>query len=79
MKTYTITEDILFTNFLRSKPNISEATKTHYRAALIKFYKAVNTPLNVVINNCKSQQDRRTEKIIANGTDKDGNEIIEKQ
>lgn len=79
MKDYTITEDILFTNFLRSKPNISEATKTHYRAALIKFYKAVNTPLNVVINNCKSQQDRITEKIIANGTDEDGNQIIEKQ
>ena len=26
---YTITEDILFTNFIRSKPNISEKSKTH--------------------------------------------------
>lgn len=79
MKDYPITEDILFTNFLRSKPNISEATKTHYRSALIKFYKATHEPLNVVINNCKSQQDRITEKIISKGTDEQGNQIIEKQ
>ena len=31
---YTITEDILFTNFIRSKPNISEKTKRHYKPAI---------------------------------------------
>ncbi|MBQ2832580.1 hypothetical protein [Methanobrevibacter sp.] len=79
MKDYTITEDILFTNFIRSKPNISEATKTHYKAALTKFYKAVQQPLQTIIENCKSQQDRVIEKTISQGTDSEGNKIIEKQ
>ena len=61
---YTITEDILFTNFIRSKPNISEKTIRHYKAALTKFYKATHEQLGTVIANCKNQQDRVTEKII---------------
>lgn len=79
MKTYTITEDILFKNFLRSKPNISKATKTQYTAALNKFYKAVNTPLETVINNCKNQQETLTEKTIFQGTDEQGNKVSQKQ
>lgn len=79
MTKYTITEDILFKNFLRSKPNISEATKTHYKAALTKFYKAIQEPLDLVISNCKNQQDRIIEKTISKGKDQQGNEIVEKQ
>ena len=79
MSNYTITEDILFTNFLRSKPNISEATKTHYKAALKKFYKSNNETLQNVISNCKNQQELITEKTIFQGKDEQGNEIIQKQ
>lgn len=79
MLNYTISEDILFKNFLRSKPNISKATKIQYTAALNKFYKAVNTPLETIINKCKNQQDKVTEKTIAIGTDENGNQIVEKQ
>ena len=79
MSNYTITEDILFKNYMRSKPNISEATKTHYKAALTKFYKAVNEPLQTIITNCKNQQGLITEKTIFQGKDSEGNEIIQKQ
>ena len=74
MSNYTITEDLLFKNFIRSKPNISQATKTHYKAALTKFYKAVQTPLDEIITNCKSQQDRVIEKTISQS-----NDTVEKQ
>ncbi|MBQ2653057.1 MAG: site-specific integrase [Methanobrevibacter sp.] len=79
MKAYTITEDKLFLNFLRSKPNISAKTKQHYKSALIKFYKANQEQLETIIHNCKSQQDRIIEKTISQGTDEQGNQIIEKQ
>ena len=76
---YAITEDILFTNFIRSKPNLSEKSKSHYRAAMNKFYKATHEQLGIIIANCKNQQDRVTEKIIFQGEDSDGNKIVEKQ
>lgn len=78
MTDYTITKDILFTNFLRSKPNLSEASKIHYSSALIKFYKATNTPLDTIITNCKSQQDKVIEKTTSTTKDSEGNTIIEK-
>ena len=79
MKAYTITEDKLFLNFIRNKPNISTKTKQHYKSALIKFYKANQEQLETIIHNCKSQQDRIIEKTISQGTDEQGNQIIEKQ
>ena len=79
MKTeYTITEDILFQNFLRSKPNLTKPSKTHYSSALIKFYKSNNQELNTVISNCKSQQDTVIEKTTSKKIDNEGNTIIEK-
>lgn len=79
MKTdYTITEDILFKNFLRSKPNITPATKIHYTSALIKFYKAIQEPLETIISNCKNQQDKVIETTTSQTTDENGNTIIEK-
>ena len=75
---YTITEDILFKNFLRSKPNITPATKIHYTSALIKFYKAIQEPLETVISNCKNQQDKVIETTTSQTTDENGNTIIEK-
>lgn len=78
MKNYTITEDILFTNFLRSKPNLSEPSKIHYAAALTKFYKSNNQELNTIISNCKAQQDTVIEKTTSKTLDSEGNTIIEK-
>ena len=75
---YTITEDILFKNFLRSKPNITPATKTHYTAALTKFYKATQEPLETIITKCKNQQDKVIETTTSQTTDENGNTIIEK-
>lgn len=79
MKTeYTITEDILFKNFLRSKPNITPATKIHYTSSLIKFYKAIEEPLETIIANCKNQQDKVIETTTNTTVDENGNTIIEK-
>ena len=84
MKSYTITEDILFKNFLRSKPNLTEASIIHYKASLIKFYKAINEDsetiitLEDVISNCINQQDKVIEKTTSKTTDESGNTIIEK-
>lgn len=72
--TYTIAEDILFINFIRSKPNLSEKSKTQYRLTLGKFCEATNSTLKDIIDNCKSQQNRVIEKIIK--TTINGNEEI---
>ncbi|WP_407453113.1 hypothetical protein [Methanobrevibacter sp.] len=75
---YTITEDILFKNFLRSKPNITKATIIHYTSALIKFHKAIEEPLETIIANCKNQQDKVIETTTNTTVDEKGNTIIEK-
>lgn len=79
MSKYNITEDKLFQNFIRSKPNIAEKTKTHYISALTKFHKSTNEPLETIINKCKTQQDRIIEKTINIQEDESGNKIVEKQ
>ena len=79
MSKYNITEDKLFQNFIRTKPNITEKTKTHYISALTKFYNATNEPLETIINKCKTQQDRVIEKTINIEEDESGNKIVEKQ
>ena len=76
---YNILEDIFFTNFISSKPNITERSKDNYRKTLNKFAIATNTPLEKIITDCKNQQDRVIEKIIKHGEDENGNQIIEKQ
>lgn len=78
MKQYKIKDDILFINFLRSKPNLSEATKKHYEAALTKFYYAIQQKLDTIISTCKNQQQKVTEKVTEKTTDHEGNSIIEK-
>ena len=74
-----ITEDIYYQNFINSKTNITNLTKLNYERALRKFSLSINTPLEKVVTECKSQQDRVIEKIINHGTDEDGNQIIEKR
>ena len=76
--TYNILEDIFYTNFISSKPNLTERSKDNYKKVLTKFTRAINTPLEKVVTDCKNQQDIVTEKIISHGTDEDGNQILEK-
>lgn len=76
--TYQVEHDILYTNFLQSKPELSPATKIQYKTTLQKFCKATHNTLKEIITNCKSQQDKITEKINSKATDKQGNIIIEK-
>jgi len=76
---YNVLEDIYYTNFIQSKPNITEISKNNYRKTLNKFTKATNTPLEKIVADCKNQQDRVIEKITSHGTDEKGNQIIEKQ
>ena len=78
MTNYNITEDILFTNFLRSKPNLTRPSKIHYASSLTKFYKSNNQELGTIIANCKSQQSTVIEKTTSKKVDDDGNTIIEK-
>lgn len=78
MKDYTITQDILYTNFIRSKPNLSEASIIQYKTVLNKFCKAVNQPLSEIIKNCKEQQEKVLEKTTSKTIDDDGNTVIEK-
>ena len=78
MKDYTITQDILYTNFIRSKPNLSEASIIQYKTVLNKFCKAVNQPLSEIIKNCKEQQEKVIEKTTSKTIDDDGNTVIEK-
>lgn len=76
--TYQVEKDILFTNFIASKPKISKATIKQYHIVLKKFCNSTNNTLSEIIENCKNQQDKVTEKIINHGTDENGNQIIEK-
>ena len=43
--TYNILEDIFYTNFISSKPNLTERSKDNYKKVLTKFTRAINTPL----------------------------------
>lgn len=79
MKNYNVKDDILFTNFIRSKPKLSASSIENYTFALNKFAKSANEPLQTIINNCKSQQDKVIEKIKTTTTDDEGNTIIEKE
>ena len=74
----TITNNILYINFIRSKPKLSEASKKQYSTVLKKFTESTQTNLENIINNCKSQQNKVTEKII-HTTTTDNQEIIEKE
>ena len=75
---YNILEDDYFTNFISSKPNLTERSKKNYERVLKKFTRSTQTPLNKIVTDCKNQQDRVIEKIISQGKDETGNEIIEK-
>ena len=73
-----ITENILYINFIRNKPNLSEASKKQYEIVLTKFCKSTNNTLQQIINNCRTQQNKVTEKIIKS-TINGNEEIIEKE
>lgn len=77
--TYDILQDIYFTNFLNSKPTLSNESIKSYKRILRKFSKSNKKTLSEIIINCKTQQDRIIEKIINNGADENGNQIIEKE
>lgn len=77
--TYDILQDIYFINFLNSKKTLSNESIKGYKRILRKFSKANNKPLSEIIIDCKTQQDRVIEKIINNGSDENGNQIIEKE
>ncbi len=76
---YNILKDIFYTNFISSKPNITERSKDNYKKVLTKFTISTNTTLEKIITECKNQQALVTEKTIFQGTDSDGNQIIQKQ
>jgi len=76
---YNILEDIYFTNFLSSKPNLTEESKKGYKRILTKFTKSTGKTLADIIIECKQQQEIVTEKTIFQGQDQDGNNIIQKQ
>ena len=77
--TYNVLQDIFYTNFISSKPNLTEKSKDNYRKVLTKFTRAINTTLEKVVTDCKNQQDIVTEKIISQGTDENGNPILQKR
>ena len=77
--TYNVLQDIFYTNFISSKPNLTERSKDNYRKVLTKFTRAINTTLEKVVTDCKNQQDIVTEKIISQGTDENGNPILQKR
>ena len=74
----TITNNILYTNFIRSKPNLSEASKNQYKYVLMKFQQSTNQSIDTIINKCKSQQNKVIEKTISK-TINENEEIIEKE
>ena len=75
---YDIITDIYYTNFINAK-NLSEASKANYEKTLRKLSNALNITLEEIINNCKNQQNLVIEKTISQGTDEQGNQIIEKR
>lgn len=76
---YNVNTDIYYNNFISSKSNITEKSKYNYEKILNKFTASVNTTLEKIVTDCKNQQGLITEKTIYQGTDSDGNEIIQKQ
>ena len=78
-KNYDVRNDIFFNNFINSKKNISKTSVRNYVKTLNKFTTATETPLSGIINNCKTQQETVTEIITPQGTDENGNQIIEKR
>ena len=76
---YKVTEDIFFNNFISSKTNITEKSKYNYQKALTKLSRSTNATLEKIVTDCKNQQGKVIEKIIKQGTDDEGNEIIEKR
>lgn len=78
MKNYPITKDVLFNNFIKSRPGLSAASYENYKFTLTKFCSATDLTLEEIINNCKSQQNRVIEKIIKT-TITDNEEITEKE
>lgn len=79
MKNYTITEDPLYKNFIKSRPGLSQATKENYNFVFTKFCDATKKPLNEMIETCIEEQSKVIEKIKTTSTDDEGNTIIEKQ
>lgn len=77
--TYDITTDPYFINFIKSKTELTDLSKTNYQRVLNKFVQSINTPLEQVIINCKEQQDKIIEKIISHASEEDGTQIIEKR
>lgn len=78
MKNYPITQDKLYQNFLKSRPQLAESSKENYKYALTKFCNANNLTLTEIINNCKKQQNIVIEK-IKQTTTKDNEIIMEKE
>lgn len=78
MKNYPITQDKLYQNFLKSRPQLAESSKENYMHALNKFCNANNLTLTEIIHNCKSQQNKIIETIIQTTTT-DNKTIIEKE
>lgn len=78
MKTYSITEDKLYQNFIKNRPGLSQASKQNYIFTLTKFCQATKLTLEEIIQNCKSQQNRVIEKVIKTTTN-ENEEIIEKE
>lgn len=78
MKDYSIAQDIMYINFIRSKPTLSDTTKKQYRITLSKFTEAIQQPLIKIIQTCKEQQEKIIEKTTSQTTDENGNTIIEK-
>lgn len=76
---YDVTTDPMYTSYNTTRQNQSPLTKEQYRKSLTKICKALNTTLTEMVNTCKKEQDRVTEKIISHGEDDNGNQIIEKE
>lgn len=74
---YDITQDILYINFIRSKPQLSEASIIQYKTTLSKFCESTQQTLQTIINTCKEQQNKVTE-TIQSKTITGNKEIIEK-
>ena len=76
---YDVRNDIFYTNFINSKKKVSKTSIRNYVKTLNKFTTATNTTLETIINNCRNQQEKVTEIITSQGTDENGNQIIEKR
>ena len=75
--TYQVKNDIMYINFIRSKPNTSKHTQKGYLSALSKLTKANEKTLTEIIETCKNQQDKIIEKTTKISQD-ENTEIVEK-